>query len=72
MKHIRNLVGIDCFKWIDIKRNPVDTVSHGVKPVELLTNRLWFSGPEFLILDKDSWPSLKVCDKFTLFSQIRN
>ena len=37
---MRNLVGIACFKWIDIKRNPVDTVSNGVKSVELLTNRL--------------------------------
>ena len=57
---------------IDTNRNSVDIVSHGVKLAGLLTNRLWFSGPEFLISDKDSWPSLKVGDKFIIFSEIEN
>ena len=30
---------------------------------------LWFDGPEFETLDKDSWPSLKVGDKFKFFSE---
>ena len=55
---------------IDTKRNPADIVSRGVKPEELLPNRLWFSGPEFFTLDKDSWPSLKVGEKFILLSEI--
>ena len=45
-------------------------ISRRVKPAELLVNRLWFSGPEFLTLYKDSWPSLKVCNKFILFPEI--
>ena len=57
---------------IDTKRNPADIVSRGVKPAELLSNRLWFSGPEFLTLDKDSWPSLKVGEKFILYSEIES
>ena len=69
-KEIRNLVDVACFKLIDTKRNPKDVVSRGVKPAELLSNRLWFSGPEFLTLDKDSWPSLKVGEKFILISEI--
>ena len=69
VKEIRNLVDVVCFKLIDTKRNPADIVSRGVKPAELLSNRLWFSGPEFLTLDKDSWPSSKVGDKFIILSE---
>ena len=69
VKEIRNLVDVACFKLIDTKRNPADIVSRGVKPAELLSNRLWFSGPEFLTLDKDSWPSSKVGDKFIILSE---
>ena len=72
VKEIRNLVDTACFKLIDTKRNPTDIVSRGVKPAELLSNRLWFSGPEFLTLDKDSWPSLKVGEKFILLSEIES
>ena len=72
VKEIRNLVAISCFKLIDTNRNPVDIVSHGVKVAELLTNRLWFRGPEFLTSWRDSWPFLKVGDKFILFSEIEN
>ena len=69
VKEIRNLADVACFKLIDTKRNLADIVSRGVKPAELLSNRLWFSGPEFLTLDKDSWPSLKVDEKFMLLSE---
>ena len=44
----------------------LDIISRGVKPAELLSNSLWISGPEFLTLYKDSWPSLKVGDKYIL------
>ena len=72
VKEIRNLVDTACFKLIDTKRNPADIISRGVKLAELLSNRLWFSGPEFLTLDKDSWPSLKVGEKSILFSKIES
>ena len=71
VKGIRNLVDIACFKLIDTKRNPADIVSRGVKRAELVSNRLWFSGPEFLTLNKDSWPSLKAGEKFILRSESR-
>ena len=45
VKEIRNLIDIACFKLIDTKGNPADIVSRGVKPPELQSNRLWFSGP---------------------------
>ena len=72
VKEIRNLVGIACLKLIGTNRNSVDIVSHGVKPAELLTNRLWFSGPEFLTSWPYLWPFLKVGDKFTFFSGTEN
>ena len=59
IKEFRNLAEVACFKLIDTKRNLAGIVSRGVKPAELLSNRLCFSGPEFLTLDKDSWHSLK-------------
>ena len=69
-KEIRNLVDIACLKLIDRQRNPADIVSRGVRPAELLSNRLWFSGPEFWTLV--SWPSLEVGDKFILLSKIES
>ena len=57
---------------INTKRNPADIALRGVKPAEMLPNRLWFSGPEFLTLDKDSWTSLKVGEKFILLSEIES
>ena len=57
---------------IDTKRNLADIVLRGVKPAKLLSNRSWLSGPEFLILNKDSWPPLKVCDKFILLCEIES
>ena len=72
VKGIINLADVASFTSIDTKRNLADIVSRGVKPAELLSNRLWFSGPEFLTLDKDSWPSLKVGEKFILLSEIES
>ena len=72
VKEIRNLIDVVCFKLIDTKKNPAHIVSRGVKRAELLSNRLWFSVPEFLALDKDSWPSLKVGEKFILLSEIES
>ena len=50
----------------------LDIISRGVKPAELLSNSLWISGPEFLTLYKDSWPSLKVGDKYILLFEIES
>ena len=72
VKEIRNLVDVACFKLIDTKRSPADIVARRVKPAELLSNRLWLSSLEFLTLDKDSWPSLKVGEKFILVSEIES
>ena len=54
VKEIRNFVDVARFKLTDTKRNSANFVSRGVKPAELLPNRLWFSGLDFLTLDKDS------------------
>ena len=53
-------------------RNPADIVSCRVKPPKLLSNRSWFSGSEFLTLDKDSWPSSKVGEKIILLSEVKS
>ena len=61
-KETRNLVDNARFKLIDTNRNLV-------KPEKQLANRLWFSGPEFSTLEKNSLLSLKISDKYILFSE---
>ncbi|KMQ87813.1 hypothetical protein RF55_12812 [Lasius niger] len=39
------------------KDNPADCASRGIAPSELLEHPLWWTGPAWLRLDRDSWPS---------------
>ena len=36
--------------------NPADLASRGVRTSDLLSNQLWWRGPEWLNLSKDFWP----------------
>ncbi|XP_061392123.1 uncharacterized protein LOC133327612 [Musca vetustissima] len=37
--------------------NPADLATRGLTPSELKDNKLWWHGPEWLILDENNWPS---------------
>lgn len=43
------------WKHVPSKQNPADIVSRGSSALEL-PSTMWFSGPDFLYLDKASWP----------------
>ena len=38
------------------KQNPADDASRGLSAIELTSDSRWFTGPEFLHQDPDSWP----------------
>ncbi|XP_066910509.1 uncharacterized protein [Clytia hemisphaerica] len=52
-------------KLVATKQNPSDVASRGSKPARLAGCKLWFYGPEFLIMPESQWPRLKVGDKFS-------
>ena len=39
-----------------------------LSPKELFSNRLWFSGPQFLILPRNCWPDLHVRENFSNYN----
>uniref|UniRef100_A0A914RC94 Integrase catalytic domain-containing protein n=1 Tax=Panagrolaimus davidi TaxID=227884 RepID=A0A914RC94_9BILA len=44
------------FRHVPGTLNPADLVSRGCSPLELVNNRLWFEGPEFLRKAEEFWP----------------
>ncbi|XP_073845545.1 uncharacterized protein isoform X1 [Musca autumnalis] len=55
-------VGIENWAHVDSKDNPADIASRGCSPSELNSHQLWWNGPDWLKLPKDSWPSKEVSD----------
>jgi hypothetical protein len=53
---ITSLTAVSKWRHISGKVNPVDILSRGAFPEEIVNNDLWFSGPEFLKLDECMWP----------------
>uniref|UniRef100_A0AC34FFL8 Uncharacterized protein n=1 Tax=Panagrolaimus sp. ES5 TaxID=591445 RepID=A0AC34FFL8_9BILA len=45
------------FRHVQGPLNPADLVSRGCSPYELVNNRLWFEGPEFLRKAEEFWPA---------------
>lgn len=44
------------WRYVNTKSNPADFASRGPKACELVDNKLWLEGPEFLKMDKSQWP----------------
>ena len=42
--------------YVDMKSNPADDASRGIQVKDLLQNKHWLEGPEFLSQSKESWP----------------
>lgn len=53
---IQEKTGIECWRHIDGKDNPADLLTRGITPAELIDNKLWLMGPEWLALPQSEWP----------------
>ncbi|XP_028408800.1 uncharacterized protein LOC114531376 [Dendronephthya gigantea] len=56
---IHNVSSPSQWNHVDTKSNPADDASRGLEIEDLLKNKLWLEGPEFLGKTKDYWPKLK-------------
>ena len=49
----------DQWRYVPTSLNPADFLSRGMKATELIENKAWWKGPEFLGHSEDTWPSNK-------------
>ena len=55
-------------KLVTSKLNPADLSTKNLSPKELFSNKLWFSGPQFLSLSRNCWPDLHVGENFSNYN----
>ena len=48
IKEINSLSSFVDWKWVKTDQNPADIATRGLKPAEILNNKFWFHGPDFL------------------------
>ncbi|XP_059225962.1 uncharacterized protein LOC131998022 [Stomoxys calcitrans] len=62
---IKNLVSQAQWRYVKSKENPADLGSRGVSPDKLVDSKLWWEGPQWLLLPEAEWsltpPELKTC-----------
>lgn len=56
VKSIQTNSDLKCWHYVNTKQNPADLLSRGAKPSELVDNKLWLYGPEWLQLPETQWP----------------
>ena len=49
IKEINSLSNFADWKYVRTDLNPADLATRGLKPSELLNNKLWFHGPDFIV-----------------------
>ena len=54
------------FKLVPSKLNPADLSTKNLSPKELFSNKLCFSGPQFLSLPRNCWPDLNLKKTFQI------
>ncbi|XP_059217602.1 uncharacterized protein LOC131994750 [Stomoxys calcitrans] len=62
---IKKLVSQAQWRYVKSKENPADLGSRGVSPDKLVDSKLWWEGPQWLLLPEAEWsltpPELKTC-----------
>ncbi|XP_066929853.1 uncharacterized protein [Clytia hemisphaerica] len=53
------------WKLIDTLQNSADDVTRGLLLSQIVQNKRWLNGPEFLSLSQEHWPDLKPGDNFS-------
>ncbi|XP_045449996.1 uncharacterized protein LOC123658688 [Melitaea cinxia] len=57
VSHIQDTVPTECWRHVPSATNSADICSRGQLPTELLTNTLWWAGPEWLSQPPSEWPT---------------
>ncbi|XP_046599134.1 uncharacterized protein LOC124295050 [Neodiprion lecontei] len=58
------------WKFIPGKQNPADCALRGVTPPQLITHKLWWSGPDWLARSPRQWPSFASTDANAATSEL--
>ena len=57
LREIRRIAPTELWKYVPTKQNPADIASRGTTATQLIENKLWWNGPEFLVMSNEHWPS---------------
>ena len=55
---IRNESSVSEWRYVQSEQNPADDASKGLKVDEMLADKRWLEGPEFLRKNEDYWPEM--------------
>lgn len=65
VSHIQTTIPEARWNHVGTADNPADIPSRGMNAADLINNSLWWSGPSWLTLSSDSWPSAQPTDYTT-------
>lgn len=54
---IREKMAPENWRYVPTNTNPADLASRGLFPSELMNNKLWWNGPDWLQMDEAEWPA---------------
>lgn len=57
---IQELYNASFWRHVRTHENPADIASRGVSASQLINNKLWFNGPDWLLLNEKYWPNLEI------------
>lgn len=73
MNEIQKLYSAKHWRHVRTHENLADIASRGALPSQLVNNKLWFNGPEWLLLPQEEWPKILpiLAPNFQLEERIR-
>lgn len=57
VSEIQSLTECSSWRHVSSQDNPADLVSRGIKPTALAQSKIWWSGPSWLSVESNLWPS---------------
>lgn len=56
---IQDIIRYDNWRHVPTKSNPADLASRGISALQLINEKLWWHGPEWMTQEATSWPKLQ-------------